>query len=191
MIEFNITKPEDFITMPWRNGLGSTIELVMHWSGDSFQWRLSMADVTQNGAFSDFSGYDRCLLLMHGKGITLTDQAGQQWCLSETLDAAYFKGEDLIDACLHDGPILDFNLMTRRKDCHAKVFTSQQEKGQNIDLKGDLFLLFSMQGHTFVQLNQTQETQLEEQHLLQLSPNAADACYCSGEAWIGILISYL
>ena len=177
--------------MPWRNGLGSTIELVKHWSGDSFQWRLSMADVTQDGAFSDFSGYDRCLLLMHGKGMTLTDQAGQQWCLSETLDAAHFKGEDLIDARLHDGPILDFNLMTRRKDCCAKVFTSQQEKGQNIDLNGDLFLLFSMQGHTFVQLNQTQETQLEEQHLLQLSPNAADACYCSGEAWIGILISYL
>ena len=191
MIEFNITKPEDFITMPWRNGLGSTIELVKHWSGDSFQWRLSMADVTQDGAFSDFSGYDRCLLLMHGKGLTLTDQAGQQWCLSETLDAAHFKGEDLIDARLHDGPILDFNLMTRRKDCCAKVFTSQQEKGQNIDLNGDLFLLFSMQGHTFVQLNQTQETQLEEQHLLQLSSNAADACYCSGEAWIGILISYL
>ena len=191
MIEFNIIKPKDFITMPWRNGLGSTIELVKHWSGDSFQWRLSMADVTQDGAFSDFSGYDRCLLLMHGKGLTLTDQAGQQWCLSETLDAAHFKGEDLIDARLHDGPILDFNLMTRRKDCCAKVFTSQQEKGQNIDLNGDLFLLFSMQGHTFVQLNQTQETQLEEQHLLQLSPNAADACYCSGEAWIGILISYL
>ena len=61
MIEFNITKPEDFITMPWRNGLGSTIELVKHWSGDSFQWRLSMADVTQDGAFSDFSGYDRSL----------------------------------------------------------------------------------------------------------------------------------
>ena len=191
MIEFNITKPEDFITMPWRNGLGSTIELVKHWSGDSFQWRLSMADVTQNGAFSDFSGYDRCLLLMHGKGMTLTDQAGQQWCLSETLDAAHFKGEDLIDARLHDGPILDFNLMTRRKDCCAKVFTSQKEKGQNIDLNGDLFLLFSMQGDTVFQFNQTQETQLEEQHLLQLNPKTADACYCSGEAWIGILISYL
>jgi hypothetical protein len=81
--------------------------------------------------------------------------------------------------------------MTRRKDCRAKVFTSQQEKGQNIDLNGDLFILFSMQGHTFVQLNQTQETQLEEQHLLQLRPNSADTCYCSGEAWIGILISYI
>ena len=67
---------------------------------------------------------------MHGKGMTLTDQVGQQWRLSETLDAAHFKGEDLIDACLHDGPILDFNLMTRRKDCRAKVFTSQQEKSQ-------------------------------------------------------------
>ena len=189
MTEFNITKPEDFITMPWRNGLGSTIELVKHWSGDSFQWRLSMAEVTQDGAFSDFSGYDRCLLLMHGKGMTLTDQVGQQWRLSETLDAAHFKGEDLIDARLHDGPILDFNLMTRRKDCRAKVFTSQQEKSQKIDLNGDLFLLFSIQGNTHFQLNNRQQTQVQEQHILQLGSSTADTCHCHGEAWVGILIS--
>jgi environmental stress-induced protein Ves len=187
----HITAPEEFIPMPWRNGLGSTIELAKHPSGDAFKWRLSMADVAQDGTFSDFSGYDRCLLLMRGAGMTLTNHEGQQWELSTPLDAAHFRGEDLIAARLHNGPIRDLNLITRRQDCWAKVFTSQQHQSQTIPLQGDLFLLFSIQGNTHFQLNNTQQTQVQEQHLLQLGPSAADTYHCHGEAWVGILISDL
>ena len=177
--------------MPWRNGLGSTIELAKHPSGDAFKWRLSMADVAQDGTFSDFSGYDRCLLLLKGAGMTLTNHEGQQWELSTQLHAAHFKGEYLIAARLHDGPIRDLNLITRRQDCRAEVFTSQQHQSQTIPLQGDLFLLFSIQGNTHFQLNNTQQTQVQEQHLLQLGPSATDTCHCHGEAWVGILISDL
>lgn len=178
--------------MPWRNGLGSTIELVKHASGDSFKWRLSMADVAQDGVFSDFSDYDRCLILIDGAGMTLTDHEGQQWNLSKQLDVAHFKGEDLIKARLHEGPIRDFNLMTRRQDCRAKVFTSQQQKSQSINLNGDLFLLFSLQGDTRFKLDKhAQGTLLKEQHLLQLGLSAADTCHCHGDAWIAILITDL
>ena len=96
MSEPTIYSPESFITMPWRNGLGSTIELLKHPSGDSFKWRLSMADVTQDGAFSDFSGYDRCLILVNGTGITLTNNEGIQWPLTQQGDAALKAIE-----CLH------------------------------------------------------------------------------------------
>jgi|TARA_B110000240_G_scaffold90169_1_gene102378 environmental stress-induced protein Ves len=186
-----ITSPDDFITMPWRNGLGSTIELLKHDLGGSFQWRLSMADVTQDGAFSDFSGYDRCLVLIDGAGITLTDNKGQKWSLTSQLDAAHFKGEDLIDARLHDGPIRDFNLMTSRQNCRAKVFTSQQQTNQTIRLDADLFLLFNIQGSASFKLDGNTHETLDEQHLMQLDSRSGSSCDCSGEVWIGILITYL
>ena len=191
MSAVKITSPDDFITMPWRNGLGSTIEVLKHQPGDSFQWRLSMADVTEDGAFSDFSGYDRCLILINGAGLTLKDDKSQKWALARQLDSAHFKGEDFIDARLHDGPIRDFNLMTRRQNCSAKVFTSQQHANQTIRLDGDLFLLFNIQGSASFKLDNSTREALDEQHLMQLDPSSGSSCDCSGEAWIGILITYL
>ena len=186
-----ITSPGDFITMPWRNGLGSTIEVLKHQPGDSFHWRLSMADVTEDGAFSDFSGYDRCLILINGAGVTLTDNKKQKWTLARQLDAAHFKGEDLINARLHDGPIRDFNLMTRRQNCSAKVFTSQQHTTQTICLDADLFLLFNVHGRTNFKLDNRPIETLDAQHLMQLRPSSKSNCVCSGDAWIGILITYI
>ncbi len=45
--------------MPWRNGKGNTIELLKEDlpNRDGFAWRLSMADVTSDGEFSNFSDY--------------------------------------------------------------------------------------------------------------------------------------
>ena len=186
-----ITSPGDFITMPWRNGLGSTIEVLKHQPGDSFHWRLSMADVTEDGAFSDFSGYDRCLILINGAGLTLTDNKTQTWALKSQLDTAHFKGEDLINARLHDGPIRDFNLMTRRQNCSAKVFTSQQHTTQTICLDADLFLLFNVHGRTNFKLDNRPIETLDAQHLMQLRPSSKSNCVCSGDAWIGILITYI
>ncbi|HCH33650.1 MAG TPA: hypothetical protein DE045_11970 [Oceanospirillaceae bacterium] len=187
----HIYTPNDYITMPWRNGLGSTIELLKHQPHEAFMWRLSMADVSQDGAFSDFSGYDRCLILERGDGLTLSDHQGQHWHLQQPLDAAYFKGEDLINARLDNGPIRDFNIMTRRADCTAKVVTSQQQNQQKIALQGDLFLLFNVQGKAAFKLDNHPEQELAEQHLMQLSPHSNSSCYCSGKAWVGILITYL
>ena len=68
-----ILGPDTFRAMPWRNGLGTTIELLKQDlpDGDGFAWRLSMADVTTDGEFSNFSGYDRTLLLLDGNGLML------------------------------------------------------------------------------------------------------------------------
>ena len=186
-----IHTPNDFITMPWRNGLGSTIELLKHQPDDSFTWRLSMADVTQDGAFSDFSGYDRCLILVSGNGITLSDDQGQSWPLEKQLDVAHFKGEDLVNAELHNGPIRDFNLMTKRQNCIATLVTSQQQNQQQIALNGDVFLLFNVQGETSFALDGQPLQELAEQHLMQLDPSAISHCYCTGDAWAGILITYI
>jgi len=189
--KITIHTPEDFITMPWRNGLGSTIEMLKHQPDETFMWRLSMADVTEDGAFSDFSDYDRCLILVSGTGMTLTDDEGLRWQLEQQLDAAHFKGEDLIEAQLHNGPIRDFNIMTKRQNCTAKIVTSQQQNQQTIALSGDVFLLFNVRGKASFMLDNNSEEELPAQHLMQLDPSTISTCYCTGEAWVGILITYL
>ena len=61
--------PGDYRLMPWKNGLGTTTEIAIHpaeadLAGQPFDWRVSMADVTTDGEFSRFPGYDRSIL--HG-----------------------------------------------------------------------------------------------------------------------------
>jgi len=73
MTTATILGPDTFLAMPWRNGLGTTIELLKQDLPEDggFAWRLSMAEVTTDGEFSNFSGYDRTLLLLVGKGLII------------------------------------------------------------------------------------------------------------------------
>jgi environmental stress-induced protein Ves len=65
-----ILSPETFKTIPWKNGLGHTTELAINSGGNlgKFDWRLSIASVVNDGEFSNFSGYQRHLVLIKGEG---------------------------------------------------------------------------------------------------------------------------
>ena len=60
--------------MPWKNGLGATIEIAV-FPADAglaeFEWRVSMATVANDGAFSGFEGIDRTLTVLGGDGLSL------------------------------------------------------------------------------------------------------------------------
>ena len=73
-----IITPEQFTLVPWKNGLGYTTELAINDGGtlEKFDWRLSIASVTADGAFSSFAGYQRNLVLIEGSGLTLDHQNG-------------------------------------------------------------------------------------------------------------------
>jgi len=65
---------QDYKTMPWKNGGGSTTELAVFPEGaglDEFYWRLSMAQVSSDGAFSHFAQIDRTLAILTGQGLVL------------------------------------------------------------------------------------------------------------------------
>ncbi|MEP6655686.1 MAG: HutD family protein [Betaproteobacteria bacterium] len=114
-----LLQPSDYRVMPWKNGGGTTREIAVYPdAGDladpSFLWRVSMADIVQSGAFSRFSGYDRTLILMNGRGLLLQ-------CDGEpavTLDAPYqrldFAGECATHCTLTHGPVRDLNVMVAR-----------------------------------------------------------------------------
>ncbi|MFB1016047.1 MAG: HutD family protein [Alteromonadaceae bacterium] len=119
----NIISPEQFTTIPWKNGQGKTTQLAISEGGDlaNFDWRLSIATVSENGIFSDFSGYSRNLVLISGKGIHLEHDNKKVDQLEQLLDMASFDGGCKTLGKLTSGPIIDFNIMTKTAIYQAQV----------------------------------------------------------------------
>ena len=170
MKPFKIYSPQSFQTLPWRNGLGSTVELLAETpnKNEAFSWRLSIASVANDGPFSDFSGYDRTLLLLEGSGITLNKPNGIFKVLNSSLDYANFKGEDLIDATLHDGPIKDFNIMTLRSICTSSVTAIDETSESLLNINADKLLVYSIKPVN-IKIGLESSISLEANHLLQFN----------------------
>ena len=63
----------DYRRVPWKNGLGSTLELASDATtpGGPWTWRFSLADVPSRAAFSHFPGINRHLAVLDGQGMTV------------------------------------------------------------------------------------------------------------------------
>jgi environmental stress-induced protein Ves len=81
---------------------------------EDFDYRISMASVASDGPFSHFPGVDRQLLLLDGKGLLLQRGDGSNSLLQIDSQPLAFAGEEAITSQLQDGPVTDFNVMTRR-----------------------------------------------------------------------------
>ncbi len=107
-------QPErDHRVMPWANGRGSTKEIATHPSGDAWVWRLSLADVDEDGPFSLLRDTDRSLVVAAGKGLRLVTE-GSDPTVVRTFASVSFPGDLPTHAELLDGPVRDLNLMVRR-----------------------------------------------------------------------------
>lgn len=107
----------NFKRMPWKNGKGETIELIAIHDplSNELVCRLSIASVTLDGDFSDFSGCKRTLMMIAGNGIALSHQSQEAHIPIQTLTRQYqycsFDGGWKTKAKLVDGPITDFNII--------------------------------------------------------------------------------
>lgn len=126
----------DYRRMPWKNGGGSTLELVQDPAADGgFNWRLSIADVAMPGPFSTFNGIDRQIMLVNGNGMVLSfDQEAPPVVISKPLRPQAFKGEWKTDCRLIEGAIQDFNVMVRRDWGRAAVNGFDLVKDQRLTL---------------------------------------------------------
>jgi len=114
----------DLSPTPWKNGGGSTREIVCRPQGagmDAFDWRVSIATIAQSGPFSVFAGVDRLILLLDGDGVQLQSAGGMDHRLDNALQPFAFSGDESLDCTLLGGPSLDFNVMTRRNALRAEV----------------------------------------------------------------------
>ncbi|SOY82911.1 conserved hypothetical protein, DUF886; similar to Hypothetical 21.2 kDa protein in hutC 3'region in Pseudomonas putida [Cupriavidus taiwanensis] len=109
----------------WKNGGGNTREIAVWPPGagmDDFVWRLSVADIESDGPFSAFPGIDRQIVLLDGAGVTLrADDGSFSHRLAGVGEPFAFSGDTSLQATLLDGATRDFNVMTRRGHCRARV----------------------------------------------------------------------
>ncbi|MDX2484576.1 MAG: HutD family protein [Pseudodonghicola sp.] len=99
----------DYETMPWKNGQGTTREVHCVRADNKLVWRLSLAAVKADGPFSRFEGLERILTVIQGQGLRLVSPDAEIAALP--FQPVRFSGEtEIMGYCL-DGPIEDFNLI--------------------------------------------------------------------------------
>ncbi len=105
---------------PWRNGGGSTRELLAWPSVAEWALRISVAAIASDGPFSAFPGVERWFAVIQGDGVLLRF-AGQSKALSVASDPLRFDGAEAPDCQLQGGPTLDLNLMVRQDTGHGQM----------------------------------------------------------------------
>lgn len=113
-----ILRSDSFRVMPWKNGGGTTTELLILPEGATvaggFDLRLSRARVAASGPFSPFPGCDRTLLLLEGAGLRVDLENHPALTLDRPFAPVAFSGDVPAEGHLGAGPCEDFNVITRR-----------------------------------------------------------------------------
>ncbi len=210
---FKIIAPEAFRKIPWKNGLGVTTELAINEGGSlaNFDWRLSIASVTQDGLFSNFAGYTRNLVLLSGNGIELqhSEQENDQVVTSQKLDNILqfvtFDGGYKTLGKLNSGSITDFIVMTKTHKVKANIATYRAKQVIALHARKQYFiyslasestLYFTKASHS-KSVGQTLTTQesaqqvIPKQHLLQISAENHQSLLLDVEQAIVIELSYV
>ncbi|MFJ9952925.1 HutD family protein [Kitasatospora sp. NPDC091207] len=120
---FQVLRAGERPATAWLNGGGVTREVAGFPAGaglDSFDWRVSLADVASAGPFSAFPGIDRVITLVDGPGMALTVD-GADHLVDTPFRPFAFAGEADTGCRLLDGPVVDFNVMTRRGRTTAEL----------------------------------------------------------------------
>lgn len=109
-----------YAEMRWKNGQGVTREVCRFPASEQYDWRISVATIREDGAFSRFSGYLRNISVLEGEGMFLTLD-GQRSMLIPPFQATDFKGDSDVFCEMVGGPLLDFNVIYRREATEASV----------------------------------------------------------------------
>ena len=119
-----VLRAGDHKRMPWKNGRGETVEIAVFpadASVDDFDWRISMAQVAEDGLFSIFPGIERTLSIVEGDGLELSVDGCEPAVLDTSSLPYRFPADVATYARLTHGTIVDFNVMTRRDNAAHQV----------------------------------------------------------------------
>jgi environmental stress-induced protein Ves len=105
-----VIEPGTWAPQPWRNGAGTTHELVRWPEADPFAIRISVADVTAPAPFSTFAGYTRWLYLLDGGPVTLAID-GSDTVLAGPGEGVEFAGDATVTATAVARSSRDLNVM--------------------------------------------------------------------------------
>lgn len=183
-----IIPPEQFKKTRWKNGKGETTELAISPGGtlEDFDWRLSMAAVVEDGAFSYFTGYCRNLILIAGDGINLQHDQSTTDQLDSVLSFATFDGGCNTVATLISGPIVDINVIS--KAGKYKVTVETYTNRQDVKLRAcTLCFIYCLTAEAALfSQDKSINTTLSAGHLMQLKQPDSGGLQVNGENMIVI-----
>jgi len=188
-----IIPPEQFKTTLWKNGKGKTTELAISDEGtlEDFDWRLSMANVVEDGTFSYFTGYLRNLILIDGNGIDLQHDQSKTDRLDSLLSFATFDGGCNTVATLTSGPIIDINVITKADKYHVTVTTCTDRQDVNLRACTHCFIYCLNADASLSSQDDSINTTLSAGHLMQLSQVDSDHLQINGENMIVVHLDEL
>ena len=135
----------------WKNGGGTTRELMAWPDAANWVWRMSVAEVIQSGPFSRFEGVQRWFAVLSGAGVRLISD-GVCHTLASGSEPLCFGGAAETVCELIDGATQDFNLMTRQPVSNARVL--RISKSVNRQLSGlKSVAVYAIHSGATVQLN--------------------------------------
>ncbi len=123
-MSWNIVRLDEVAPTPWKNGGGTTRELVAWPNSGQWVWRMSVAEVKQGGPFSSFQGVQRWFAVLSGARVTLdVVDAEHLSSHSITRDSApfCFDGAATVNCHLLGGVTQDFNLMLHKNQVQGQM----------------------------------------------------------------------
>lgn len=156
-MKYRVIPHQSFIRVPWKNGLGFTHEIAkqMDQANRHFLWRLSIAEVRQDGPFSSFTGYTRNITVLKGAGMILTVD-GQVSPRLRAFESYSFSGQATTSCQLIDGNINDFNVIYNPEQfsIHIDWFRPERFMSHCLPAHGIHFVIAG-QGETTLEFQDT------------------------------------
>lgn len=171
--------------MPWKNGFGTTEEIVIfppYSSVEDFNWRISMAYVTADNVFSSFTGVTRHMVLLEGE-MSLTFPEHTVY-MSPDHNPLRFSGDTIVSANVISGPVRDLNIMTRNQYCAADV--TRMQINEKICFQGAEHILFALQDQTVQAENRTYNIKRYDAIYVD-SYSKHEKLHCSGSCWLSTI----
>jgi len=139
-------RERDFERQPWRNGGGFTTEIAAWPREGRRTWRVSVADVAASGPFSDFSGYERTIMLLEGDGMVLRFEGAPEARIERRWQPFVFDGAWRTGCELLGGPVRGLNLIVDREAARGTVEVLLPREALERPLRADWTLLYALSG---------------------------------------------
>lgn len=160
---------------PWKNSGGVTRELVAWPDAANWDWRMSVAEVASDGAFSCFDGVHRWFVVLSGNGVQLQMEDAVH-TLTTASEPFGFDGAASVDCTLISGATQDFNLMTRNSKANASMRRLSGKENLTIDTS-KIIALYAINTPATVKFGV---------HNLTLKPGEFAWCNASAGAVLGV-----
>jgi environmental stress-induced protein Ves len=146
----------DIEATPWKNGGGVTREIARGsppGGGQEWGWRVSLAEVAQDGPFSIFPETDRVIAVIDGAGMDLVSPDGATVAL-EPFQAVRLSGDEPLSGRLRRGPVRDLNVMVLRAHFAAEMELWQGPHRATCDAgRHECLLLHNLSGRCAVRVD--------------------------------------